>query len=95
VLAVAACGGIAHRSGGPHEAQGATAAPRIGRRRGAARVTAAAQSAALRRLSRIGLPVFCGARHSRVVALTFDDGPGPYTRIVLRELRHAGAPTRR
>lgn len=35
--------------------------------------------------------MFCGGRHRKLVALTFDDGPGPYTAIALRELREIGA----
>jgi peptidoglycan-N-acetylglucosamine deacetylase len=31
--------------------------------------------------------VFEGGRHRREVALTFDDGPGPYTHAILAELR--------
>jgi len=50
----------------------------------------AAQDAAVRRIARLGLPVYCGARHGSLVALTFDDGPGPYTPLALRELRRAG-----
>jgi peptidoglycan/xylan/chitin deacetylase (PgdA/CDA1 family) len=40
-----------------------------------------------------GLPLFCGGRRRRVVALTFDDGPGPYTPLALKKLRqfHAEA----
>jgi peptidoglycan/xylan/chitin deacetylase (PgdA/CDA1 family) len=38
-----------------------------------------------------GQPIFCGGRHRKLVALTFDDGPGPYTGIMLRQLREAGA----
>jgi peptidoglycan/xylan/chitin deacetylase (PgdA/CDA1 family) len=49
------------------------------------------QAAALRRFAEIGRPVFCGGRHGKLVALTFDDGPGPYTSIALRELREVGA----
>jgi peptidoglycan/xylan/chitin deacetylase (PgdA/CDA1 family) len=45
----------------------------------------------LARLIRLGLPVFCGGSHGRDVALTFDDGPGPYTRLALRILRKDGA----
>ncbi|MGB2874449.1 MAG: polysaccharide deacetylase family protein [Gaiellaceae bacterium] len=51
----------------------------------------AAQEAALRRFIRIGLPLYCGGRRSHDVALTFDDGPGPYTRLALRILRRANA----
>jgi peptidoglycan/xylan/chitin deacetylase (PgdA/CDA1 family) len=51
----------------------------------------AAQAAAVRRLAALGKPIYCGAGRLRLVALTFDDGPGPYTEIVLRQLRAAGA----
>jgi peptidoglycan/xylan/chitin deacetylase (PgdA/CDA1 family) len=44
----------------------------------------------LRRLLRLGRPVFCGGSRRRLVALTFDDGPGPYTHLALKELRRAG-----
>jgi peptidoglycan-N-acetylglucosamine deacetylase len=47
------------------------------------------QLAAVRRLSPYGLPLFCGGRSKRMVALTFDDGPGPYTRLALAKLRAA------
>lgn len=49
----------------------------------------AAQQAAIRRLASERRPVFCGGRHGDLVALTFDDGPGLYTHIALRELRKA------
>lgn len=42
----------------------------------------------IRRLMRLGLPVYCGGDRRRYVALTFDDGPGPYTTLALRILRH-------
>jgi peptidoglycan/xylan/chitin deacetylase (PgdA/CDA1 family) len=37
------------------------------------------------------LPVYCGGRRGRDVALTFDDGPGPYTTLALRILTRAQA----
>jgi peptidoglycan/xylan/chitin deacetylase (PgdA/CDA1 family) len=40
---------------------------------------------------RSGEPVYCGGGQSNAVALTFDDGPGPYTEQILAELRAAGA----
>ncbi len=46
---------------------------------------------AVDRLARGGVTVYCGSRNARLVALTFDDGPGPYTRAVTRTLRRAGA----
>jgi peptidoglycan/xylan/chitin deacetylase (PgdA/CDA1 family) len=51
----------------------------------------AAQAAAIARLARNGQPIRCGGGKLRLVALTFDDGPGRYTPIVLRQLREAGA----
>jgi peptidoglycan/xylan/chitin deacetylase (PgdA/CDA1 family) len=39
-----------------------------------------------------GTPVFCGGGKSRLVALTFDDGPGPWTLPLVAALRRANAP---
>jgi peptidoglycan/xylan/chitin deacetylase (PgdA/CDA1 family) len=41
------------------------------------------------RLLALGLPIYCGGRHGNEIALTFDDGPGPYTALALRKLRAA------
>jgi peptidoglycan/xylan/chitin deacetylase (PgdA/CDA1 family) len=49
------------------------------------------QHRAVERLARRGAPVYCGAGRSNAVALTFDDGPGPYTRTLIDELRAANA----
>lgn len=51
------------------------------------------QGAALQRLAGLGLPVYCAGGGGNRLALTFDDGPGPYTRIAIAELRRAGART--
>lgn len=48
-------------------------------------------STAVARLIRLRRPVYCGGRR-RYAALTFDDGPGPYTRKVLAILRAEGIP---
>lgn len=40
---------------------------------------------------RRGAPVYCGGGRSNAVALTFDDGPGPYTEQLLRVLGDHGA----
>ncbi len=40
---------------------------------------------------RRGEPVYCGGGRGNVVALTFDDGPGPYTGELLALLEKAGA----
>ena len=44
---------------------------------------------AVRRLAAYGLPLYCGASRKRMVALTFDDGPGPYTKLAIAKLRAA------
>ena len=44
------------------------------------------ESATVRRLVALGLPIYCAAPRGNEVALTFDDGPGPYTRLVLAKL---------
>ena len=40
---------------------------------------------------RRGEPIYCGGGHGNVVALTFDDGPGPYTEQLVGLLRAANA----
>jgi peptidoglycan-N-acetylglucosamine deacetylase len=40
---------------------------------------------------RRGLPLYCGAGRGRYLALTFDDGPGVYTRLAIRILHQAKA----
>ena len=45
----------------------------------------------LEALARDRTPLYCGGRHGRYVALTFDDGPSLYTPRVLRLLRRARA----
>ena len=52
---------------------------------------AQARERSVANFARIALPVFCGAPHGNEIALTFDDGPGPYTTAVLRTLRRYGA----
>jgi peptidoglycan/xylan/chitin deacetylase (PgdA/CDA1 family) len=55
--------------------------------------TLAEQRAAITTFLRRGAPVFCGNQHGNAVALTFDDGPGPYSERILSLLRagHARA----
>jgi peptidoglycan/xylan/chitin deacetylase (PgdA/CDA1 family) len=60
-------------------------------RTSAAVLMAQEQQHAIARLAGLGVPVFCGAANVRDVALTFDDGPGPYTGQVLAILRRYGA----
>jgi peptidoglycan/xylan/chitin deacetylase (PgdA/CDA1 family) len=49
------------------------------------------QTRALNAAVRRGDPIYCGGGNANVVALTFDDGPGPYTEGLLGLLRRAGA----
>jgi peptidoglycan/xylan/chitin deacetylase (PgdA/CDA1 family) len=50
-----------------------------------------AEQKALQRFASLGLPIFCGGAQKPFVALTFDDGPGPYTARTMSMLRAAGA----
>jgi peptidoglycan/xylan/chitin deacetylase (PgdA/CDA1 family) len=44
------------------------------------------ESAQVRALIALGKPIYCAARRGHEVALTFDDGPGPYTQLMLSKL---------
>jgi peptidoglycan/xylan/chitin deacetylase (PgdA/CDA1 family) len=46
-----------------------------------------AEPGQVRSLIGLGKPIYCAARRGNEVALTFDDGPGVYTRLVLAKLR--------
>jgi peptidoglycan/xylan/chitin deacetylase (PgdA/CDA1 family) len=46
---------------------------------------------AVQRYIQMGLPLFCGGGNGNYVALSFDDGPGPYTAKTLEILDHAHA----
>jgi peptidoglycan/xylan/chitin deacetylase (PgdA/CDA1 family) len=48
--------------------------------------TGRSESATMRRLLRLGLPIYCAAHQGREIALTFDDGPGVYTGLAIRKL---------
>jgi peptidoglycan/xylan/chitin deacetylase (PgdA/CDA1 family) len=54
--------------------------------------TEAEGNAALARFAKKHRPVYCGGKAKKWVALTFDDGPGPYTKNMLKILRHANLP---
>ncbi len=77
--------GASPRSRATAKGQAVTAGP--GRRHGATGGSPlAGQLAAVHRLVSHGLALYCGAGRRRVVALTFDDGPGPYTRLAIKKL---------
>lgn len=69
------------------EQQAARAAATLARRARALR----AENAAVLRTLRGGPYVRAAGRRTRAVALTFDDGPGPYTGRILDTLRRHGA----
>jgi peptidoglycan/xylan/chitin deacetylase (PgdA/CDA1 family) len=76
------------------EAKQAPPPPRVVRRAPKPRAAlslAQTRQRAVAGFARIALPVFCGAPRGNEIALTFDDGPGPYTAAVLRTLRRNGA----
>jgi peptidoglycan/xylan/chitin deacetylase (PgdA/CDA1 family) len=53
--------------------------------------TAAEQRAAVARVAALGLPIYRAGGTGRWIALTFDDGPGPYTETAMAALRDNGA----
>jgi peptidoglycan/xylan/chitin deacetylase (PgdA/CDA1 family) len=54
--------------------------------------TSAEQTAALVRFAAKHHPIFCGGHTKRWVAFTFDDGPGPYTKLAVQIMRHERQP---
>ena len=43
----------------------------------------------IRRLAKLGFPIYCAGPRGNAVAFTFDDGPGPYTHYALKKLTQA------
>ena len=77
-----------HHSNGLAGARSNAAAPRsAGRAEPGGAPRTGVQQAAVTRLAALGLPLYCAGRSKRLVALTFDDGPGPYTRLAIAKLR--------
>ena len=52
--------------------------------------TGSGESSEVRGLVALGKPIYCAGSRGNEVALTFDDGPGPYTRLMLAKLRKHG-----
>ena len=90
IPATALGGGAASRPGTPIDAQpvAANGLPALG---GPLAATPEERHRALDRLIAQGRPVMCGGGTKPLVALTFDDGPGPYTAKVLHILKRQGA----
>jgi peptidoglycan/xylan/chitin deacetylase (PgdA/CDA1 family) len=84
-------GGSRARAPSPPRATGASVSP------GSPLTTASAKRAGtargypetseVRSLIARGAPIYCAGRRGNELALTFDDGPGPYTRLVIAKLR--------
>jgi peptidoglycan/xylan/chitin deacetylase (PgdA/CDA1 family) len=97
LFALAGCGSTQEarlataRGGAPGVSPAARTAP--GGARGASASTASPESAEVRKLIALGRPIYCAAAQGNEVALTFDDGPGPYTHKVIAKLgkHHAQA----
>jgi peptidoglycan-N-acetylglucosamine deacetylase len=87
--------GLSFHDGRPHRAHaGATSHPHLAHRISAgavARRHARTDARVIARLLRHPPAVRSGTRRRREVALTFDDGPSPYTRRVVRMLRRLRA----
>jgi peptidoglycan-N-acetylglucosamine deacetylase len=94
LLALALLGGCgSSHSGAPLAARpappGTARSPSSGGPR-RAHASSSAESRELRALVAMGRPIYCAGRRGREVALTFDDGPGPYTRLMLAKLHKHG-----
>lgn len=66
------------------------AIPALASARPAAMPSEAEQQEAVARVAALGLPLYQAGGQGKYVALTFDDGPGPYTSKVLDELKKYG-----
>lgn len=82
----AAVGATTHANGGAAVA----AARATSRERARAAAASSGESPEIKRLIALGRPIYCAAPRGDEVALTFDDGPGPYTRLMLAKLRKHG-----
>jgi peptidoglycan/xylan/chitin deacetylase (PgdA/CDA1 family) len=83
-LAGAGGGGATHGSAGSPAPGGGTTTSGTTSKQGSQ-----GSAANLDALVAAGKPVYCGGGHQRLVALTFDDGPGPYTNFALDQLGRA------
>jgi peptidoglycan/xylan/chitin deacetylase (PgdA/CDA1 family) len=92
ITAVAALSPAGRASSGPrsHHSGPSQPAPTTHTAAPIGSVSAASGTATVQRLIRLGLPIYCGGHIGNAVAITFDDGPGPYTHLALPKLAHAG-----
>jgi peptidoglycan/xylan/chitin deacetylase (PgdA/CDA1 family) len=82
--ALGGCG--SHGSRAAISALGEVAGGRSAGAAGHPRAPQAAETPQVRALIALGKPIYCAARRGNEVALTFDDGPGVYTRLMLAKL---------
>jgi peptidoglycan/xylan/chitin deacetylase (PgdA/CDA1 family) len=81
----------ANPSGAAARAGNASANGAHGTTATSASATRDGESPEIRRLIARGKPIYCAGSRGDEVALTFDDGPGPYTRLMLAKLHKHGA----
>jgi peptidoglycan/xylan/chitin deacetylase (PgdA/CDA1 family) len=89
LAAVLSAGGGSHaraRSSGAASSWQGSAGTRGAPAHGGAALRGYPESPAVRSLIAMGRPIYCGAPRGDEVALTFDDGPGTYTRLMLAKL---------
>jgi peptidoglycan/xylan/chitin deacetylase (PgdA/CDA1 family) len=94
MLALALLGGCGSSHSGQAPGAHAASSARDGSHPGsaaAARRSGSVESSEVRSLIALGRPIYCAGPRGREVALTFDDGPGPYTRLMLAKLHKHGA----
>jgi peptidoglycan-N-acetylglucosamine deacetylase len=92
VLVVGLLGkGGSHGHAGPSPATHSSVTVARAPRSGPAAGSRSGASGEIRKLIALGKPIYCAARRGNEVALTFDDGPGPYTRLMVAKLRKHGA----
>jgi len=91
IALIGGSGGGRGASGG--SAGGSSSANPLSRGRAGARAQNAALlakgDATIQRLAALALPIYCGGTRGNELAFTFDDGPGPYTRLAIRKLSQA------
>jgi peptidoglycan/xylan/chitin deacetylase (PgdA/CDA1 family) len=71
----------------PNRERASAAASRAGSETRVPADSEAVESPEIRHLISLGKPIYCAAPHGDEVALTFDDGPGTYTRLAIAKLR--------
>lgn len=91
VVLLASGGSGGHRRSARAASSGsASGAQEKTRKSASARISANGKTAEIARLIALGQPIYCAGTRGNEVALTFDDGPGAYTHLMLAKLRKHG-----